>query len=215
MPSNIECPCGHTVRVPDDMLNTRVKCPVCGELLSSTSATYSVDPVDESETSGSIADDGADSAQYETPFEQEKPETPQPSAGQGPFRLNGAGAFLFLGLPMPAGFTDSSLILLPERVRLKSSGLLTNRRADLRLSEISSVETRRCPAWYLLLLGLLTVAQGIGLIFLIAFVFVRHSYLILKCSQMTIAIRFSGDDSDACAVGDAILQAASLKPSTR
>lgn len=212
MPSNIECPCGHTVRVPDDMLNTRVKCPVCGELLSSASATYSVDAPEAPEPN---ADNGADSAQNETPLEHEKLDASPSSAGRGPSRLNGSGAFLFLGLPMPAGSTESSLILLPERVRLKSSGLLTTRRADLRLSEISSVETRRCPAWYLLLLGLLTLAQGIGLVFLIAFVFVRHSYLILKGSHMTVAIRFRGNDSDACAVADAILQAANLKPSSR
>ena len=111
---------------------------------------------------------------------------------------------------MPAGFTQSSLILLPERVRLKSSGLLSTRRADLRLSKITSAETRRCPAWYLLLIGILLLpANGAGLVFLIAFLFVRHSFLILRCDTAAIAIRFKGDDSDACAVSDAIQQAAS------
>lgn len=101
------------------------------------------------------------------------------------------------------------MTLLPERVRIKSSGLLGTRRLDLRLPEITSAETRRCPPWYLLLPGfLLLSANGIGLIFLFAFFLVRHSYLILKCGTATVAIRFKGDDTDACAIGDAILQAA-------
>ena len=38
MPANIVCPCGHTVKVPDEQVKTRIKCPVCGELLSTHSA---------------------------------------------------------------------------------------------------------------------------------------------------------------------------------
>ena len=113
------------------------------------------------------------------------------------------------GLPIPSFFTKTSVTLLPERVHIKAAGLFSSRRLDLRLSEVTSVETRQCPDWSLFLLGVLLLpANGAGLILLIAFLFIRHSYLILKCGTATAAIRFNDDDIDACAIGDAILQAA-------
>ena len=216
MPANIECPCGHTVRVPDGMLKTRIKCPVCGELLSAAAAQREsafLDDVflDDVEQPASSATGTLSAAENDSSIDDKKPtDQSQPQmTGRRSSNFNGMGAFFFLGLPMPAFCTESSLTLLPERVRLKSSGPLSTRRADLRLSEITSAETRRCPAWYLLLVGILLLpANGTGLILLIAFLFVRHSFLILKCGNATAAVRFKGDDTDACALGDAVLQAA-------
>ncbi|MDA1159988.1 MAG: hypothetical protein O2983_10285 [Planctomycetota bacterium] len=97
--------------------------------------------------------------------------------------------------------------LLLEQVRVQTIGPSGSRRLDLRLSEVTSVEIRRCPGWYLLLLVVLLLpANGVGLVFLIPFLFVRHSYLILKCGTATVAIRFKGDDTGAGAIGDAILK---------
>jgi hypothetical protein len=219
MPANIECPCGHTVQVPDEMVNTRIKCPVCGELLSAESAQpgdqQSSDPIpSQVEPSRSTADPQATSksARREPSGPKTttsgKTQSTSTAASRTVSSFHANGGFLFAGLPTPSFFTDSSVNLLPERVRIKTTGPFGSRRLDLRLSEVTSAETRRCPAWYLLVPGLLTLAQGIGLIFLIAFLFVRNSYLILRCGTATVAIRFKGDDSDACAIGDAILKAA-------
>ncbi|MGZ0165008.1 MAG: hypothetical protein ACKVII_13885 [Planctomycetales bacterium] len=218
MPANIECPCGHTVQVPDEMLKTRIKCPVCGELLAAESARPEVQQssdavlLPDEPLRGSDSSPAAPrSARRETSgakAKTSKPERTTPTAASGKVSsFHAKGGFLFAGLPVPSFFTDTSVTLLPERVRIKTTGPFGSRRVDLRLSEVTSAETRRCPAWYLLVPGLLTLAQGIGLIFLIAFLFVRNSYLILRCGTATVAIRFKGDDTDASEIGDAILQA--------
>ena len=211
MPLNIDCPCGHTVRIPDEMATGRVKCPVCGELLS----VERVSPGSESASSavGSTPNSHSDTASEQSEQRSYNKRDDDgvstgPAATRNTSILHATGGFLFAGLPTPSFFTESTLTLLPERVRLKSSGLLTTRRVDLRLSEITSAETRQSPAWYLLLPGILLLAQGVGLIFLVAFLFVRHSFLILRCGPATVAVRFKGDDTDACAISDAILQAA-------
>lgn len=219
MPANIECPCGHTVQVPDEMVNTRIKCPVCGELLSADSARPEFEPSDDAEPSPvepsrnpadspvAARSTSRDSSSPKSKSSDQSPSTTDASPGNVS-SFHAKGGFLFAGLPTPSFFVDSSVTLLPERVRIKTAGPFGSRRLDLRLSEVASAETRRCPAWYLLVPGILTMAQGVGLIFLIAFLFVRHSYLIVKCGTATVAIRFKGDDTDACAIGDAILQAA-------
>lgn len=217
MPANIECPCGHTVRVPDDLTNTRIKCPVCGELLSAVAAQP--DDATSEETRQPSAEalnfepDSATASSQPTESETDTSDYPDAtSTGRSRLASNfhGKGAFLFAGLPMPSLVTEAKVALLPERVRIKSSGLSGSRHLDLRLSEVTSVETRRCPGWYFLLLAILFLpANGVGLIFLLPFLFVRHSYLIVRCGNTSVAIRFSGDDTDARSVGDAILQAAS------
>jgi hypothetical protein len=220
MPSNIECPCGHTVQVPDEMLKTRIKCPVCGELLAAESARPEVQ---QSSDAVLLPDEplrGSDSspaeprsARRETSGVKAKTSEPKrttPTAASGKVSsFHAKGGFLFAGLPTPSFFTDSSVNLLPERVRIKAAGLFGSRRVDLRLSEVTSVETRRCLGWYLLPLGVLFLpANGSGLILILLFPFVRHSYLIVKCGTATVAVRFKGDDTDACAIGNAILNAA-------
>ncbi len=226
MPANIECPCGHTVQVPDEMVNTRIKCPVCGELLTAESARPELEPSNAPvpspvEPSQNPANSPASPRAAGRESSGAKPKTSEPNrkasttAPGNVSSFHGKGGFLFAGLPTPSFFTVSSVNLLPERVRIKSKGPFSSRRVDLRLSAFTSVETRQCPAWYLLIPGLLFLAQGVGLIFLVAFLFVRNSYLIVKCGTATVAIRFKGDDTDACAVGDAILHAAQPETARR
>lgn len=217
MPANIECPCGHTVRVPDELTNTRIKCPVCGELLSATDARPDDAPTEEfrqpSAKASTITADSTTVSPQPTESESDTSDYPDvTSTGRSRMAssFDGKGAFLFAGLPMPSLVTESTVGLLPERVRIKSKGLFGNRHLDLRLSEVTSIETRRCPGWYFLLLAILFLpANGVGLIILLPFLFVRHSYLIVRCGNSSVAIRFSGDDTDARSVGDAIIQAAS------
>jgi len=219
MPANIECPCGHTVQVPDEMLKTRIKCPVCGELLAAQSARPEFEQSSDADSASTEPSrNPVNSPATSTSTKREPSEPKTKTSEQTPSTTNAGsrkvssfhakGGFLFAGLPTPSFFVDSSVKLLPERVRIKTTGPFGSRRVDLRLSEVTSAETRRCPAWYLLVPGIVTLAQGVGLIFLIAFLFVRNSYLILKCGTATVAIRFKGDDTDACAIGDAILHAA-------
>jgi hypothetical protein len=211
MPVNIECPCGHSVRIPDEMANTRVKCPVCGELLTPPREQAAADPfespgrsvVESSKPVSAPPTPGSD------PIDQPLPVQPQAIQMRKVTHLEGSSAFLLAGLPIPSFFSRSALTLLPERVRLKSSGLFTTRRVDLRLSAITSGENRRCPGWYLLVPGILLLpTNGVGVVFLIAFLFVRHSFVILRSDTTSVAVRIKGDDSDACAVLDAVLQAA-------
>ncbi|MFT5324211.1 MAG: hypothetical protein ACI8P0_002072 [Planctomycetaceae bacterium] len=220
MPANIECPCGHIVRVPDEMVNTRIKCPVCGELLAAESARPEVEQSNDAdpepaEPSRNPANSPATSRSTKREPSEPKTKTSEqtPSTTNAVSRkvssFHAKGGFLFAGLPIPSFFVDSSVNVLPERVRIKAAGLFGSRRVDLRLSEVTSVETRRCLGWYLLPLGVLFLpANGSGLILILLFPFVRHSYLIVKCGTATVAVRFKGNDSDACAIGDAILQAA-------
>jgi hypothetical protein len=216
MPANIECPCGHTVRVPDELTNTRIKCPVCGELLSAVAVqpddsvweATEQSPVDASKEPPDATTDSPQPTKSEADA-SDYPDLTSAGRSRTASNFHGKGAFLFAGLPMPSLITESRVALLPERVRIKSKGLFGNRHLDLRLSEVTSVETRRCPGWYLLLLAILFLpANGVGLIFLLSFLFIRHSYLIIRCGNASVAIRFSGDDTDAISVGDAILSAA-------
>jgi len=222
MPANIECPCGHTVQVPDEMVQTRIKCPVCGELLSADVAQPEFEPLNDADLSPVEPSQNPAGAPVASRSEKRETSRPKPTSSDQTQSTANAGArkvssfhakggFLFAGLPTPSFFVNSSVNLLPERVRIKTAGPFGSRRIDLKLSEVSSAETRRCPAWYLLVPGILTMAQGVGLIFLIAFLFVRHSFLIVKCGTATVTIRFKGDDTDACAIGDAILQAAHVQ----
>lgn len=220
MPANIECPCGHTVQVPDEMVKTRIKCPVCGELLAAESAQAEFEQSNDADSASvdpsrnpAHAPATPKSASRETSEPKTTASTQARSTANATPRtvssFHANGGFLFAGLPVPSFFTDTSVTLLPERVRIKAAGLFGSRRVDLRLSEVTSVETRRCADWYLLPLGfLLLPANGLGLILLILFLFVRNSYLIVKCGTATVAVRFKGDDTDACAIGDAILEAA-------
>jgi hypothetical protein len=216
MPANIECPCGHNVRLPDEFTNTRIKCPVCGELLST--ATAQPDDVPRKEryqpsVEPSQATDDSSAASPEPTGtrtgnnkQRAATESSQPRTVSD---LHAKGCVLLAGLPTPSFFTRCSVMLLPDRVRIESSGLLGARRLDFRVSEITSAEIRRCPGWYLLVPGfLLLPANGVGLVFLLAFLVVRHSFLILHCGSATVAIRFKADDTDATTLGDAILQAA-------
>jgi hypothetical protein len=201
MPANIECPCGHNVRLPDEFTNTRIKCPVCGELLST--ATAQPDDVPRKEryqpsVEPSQATDDSSAASPEPTGtrtgnnkQRAATESSQPRTVSD---LHAKGCVLLAGLPTPSFFTRCSVMLLPDRVRIESSGLLGARRLDFRVSEITSAEIRRCPGWYLLVL--------------LAFLVVRHSFLILHCGSATVAIRFKADDTDATTLGDAILQAA-------
>lgn len=221
MPADIECPCGHTVRVPDELVKTRIKCPVCGELLSAESALSAVkpsaaprspplDPSQDSDTAGETTKSATreSSEPKATASAQTQPSSKDDSDGVSTFHA--LGGFLFAGLPIASFFTKASVTLLPQRVGIKTAGLFSSRRLDLKLSEVTSVETRRSPDWFLLLLGILLLpANGAGLILLIVFLFTRHSFLILRCGTATVAIRFNGDDTDACAIGNAILLAAS------
>ena len=220
MPANIECPCGHTVRVPDELVKTRIKCPVCGELLSAKDSRPEAEPssaVDSSPTDPSQDSDAVwettKSAARESSDRKAtaSTQTQQPSKADSDSvsAFHAMGGFLFAGLPIASFFTKASVTLLPQRVGIKTAGLFCTRRLDLRLSEVTSAETRRSPDWFLFLLGILLLpANGAGLILLIVFLFTRHSFLILRCGTATVAIRFNGDDTDACAIGDAILQAA-------
>jgi Na+-transporting methylmalonyl-CoA/oxaloacetate decarboxylase gamma subunit len=215
MPANIECPCGHTVRVPDDLVNTRIKCPVCGELLSVAAAQSDHEPRQEPHQPpvppSKVTEDSTAASTQSTSSEANAADSPDPTSSglsRPTSNLHGKGAFTFAGLPTPAFFTKASVALLPERVRIKSSGPFGARHLDLRLSEVTSVETRR-PGWFLLLPGILLLpANGVGVVFLILFMLLRHSYLIVRCGNTSVAIRFSGDDTDARAAGDDILQAA-------
>ncbi|NQV23077.1 MAG: hypothetical protein HQ518_01810 [Rhodopirellula sp.] len=202
-------------------MDTRVKCPVCGELLSAETAQPALEPADAaatapreptSSTPRATAGDAAGvpkaAASPDETRASSKPAQRPPTMANSS-HLHAKGGFLFVGLPMPSFFAESSVTLLPERVRLKLSGPFSTRRLDLRLSAITSAETRRTPAWYLLPIGtLLLPANGVGLIFLAAFLFVRHSFLILRAGSATFALRIDRDDTAACAVADAILQAA-------
>ena len=220
MPANIVCPCGHTVKIPDEQVKTRIRCPVCGELLSTNSALpenesagTSVLPLgrpSRTPATSAPAPKSADEKSSEpkaTTMDSDLPATRETSRPASSFHAK--GGFLFAGLPTPSFCAKSSVSLLLEQVLIQTTGPFGSRLLDLRLSEVASVEIRRCPGWYLLfLVVLLLPANGVGLVFLIPFLLIRHSYLILKCGTATVAIRFKGDDTEACAIGDAILQAA-------
>lgn len=221
MSANIVCPCGHTVKVPDEQVKTRIKCPVCGELLSThstqpenESAGTSVPPLGHSPMTppASVklpksANENSSEPTTNT-MASDVPSTHEPSRPAS--SSHAKGGFLFAGLPTPSFFAKSSVSLLLEQVCIQTTGPFGSRCLDLTLAEVTSFEIRRCPGWYLLLLGVLLLpANGVGLVFLIPFLFVRHSYLILKCGTATVAIRFKGGDTGAGAIGDAILKAAS------
>jgi hypothetical protein len=229
MSVTIECPCGHAVRVPDGMDHGRIKCTVCGELLSASDAQQDTPDSPAAEVAEVADQDEAAHTEASPPApitDRTRPNVPAPvkSRRRAPTeaapeprphisnvtQFQGLTGFRFAGLLWPSFFGEASLTLLPGRVRLKSKRLFDNRRADLLLSGITAGETRRVFSLSLFILGVLLLsANGVGLILLLAFVFVRHSFVVLTCGTTSAVVRFKGDDSDACAIVDAILQTAS------
>lgn len=109
MSSNIECPCGHTVRVPDELVNTRVKCTVCGELLS-TAAARPVEespweaeqvPVESPNPNENSSATSPPSTESESVYEKQKPSTAS-SRPWNASNFHAKGGFLFAGLPTPS-----------------------------------------------------------------------------------------------------------------
>jgi hypothetical protein len=108
MPANVECPCGHTVRVHDELLNTRVKCPVCGELLSTAAARPDDDPaqkfehtpVESSQGVSGSTDTSAQSTEAES-GEANYPDLTSSGKARSVSSLHAKGGFLFAGLPTP------------------------------------------------------------------------------------------------------------------
>lgn len=204
MPLQIPCPCGKTLKVPDNLAGKKVKCPSCAEILdvpaSPPPPTFDPDVV---------FDEIASSPRPPKPTTA--PETPA-DPGAVMSVIGGTAILLPGGFVLPSPFRKEASQVSLERGRLieRSRRLTGTRHAELLVKRIDSIEISSRGNTAFLVLGLLMVgAYGFGALFLLLYAFMKSPYLIVRSGSNAIVVKANGDLVSYTALMESVLQQAS------
>jgi len=169
------CVCGKQMRFKGEHAGKRTKCPEC-------EATIVV-PLSE-------ADDAED---YDADNRDATTMSRDPSSI---LRVTGRRAVAsFGGQIVPSMFGTTTLELEGTRLIETTRGILSQRHAELLLTEVDSAEVRIQPNPALLGAGLaLLPFYGLGLLVLPFYFFVKYRFLIIHSGNNTTVVAFSGDE---------------------
>lgn len=189
MPVDVQCPCGKTLKVREELAGRRVKCPVCAEILT--------------------VPDGNDDGYFdETADDDDRPEPQAPQRSKstsGRMSISGKPANANLGTVVPASFGKTTLTLEDDRLIEDTRRPLATRHSEMRLIQVESVEIRSSPNPTLLVLGLLTIPIIIGIAVLIAWFFVRVRFLAVHSGSDVMVVCIKGPDTQFHDFMDAVL----------
>ena len=252
MPIEFGCPCGKTLRVRDDLVGERVKCPVCGEIRNVPLDSMSV-----------FVDDAEEEEEEEAPVPEPKRsllsrakrkkkndtnrEEPQPtqssqheeqsvastrgSSATSAASTSGAAKSKNAAVETSGSETSSSepsisgrpvdvvfRLLVPSMfgrtvLRISGSRLIEEtqragafRHSEFRLDQVTGAEIQVTRNRALLISGLMTLPFGIGLIPLVAYLFVRYRLLFVYISSSNvIAVSIHALEEEAYAFVDTLL----------
>jgi len=206
MPIEVQCPCGKTLNVGDDLAGRRVKCPVCGEILSVP---------DNRDVADSGHEEEYDAVDDAPPVPRRTRERSRQHSGRVP-SVSGKPATGLLGLVVPGTFGSTTLSLEDSRVIEETRKPLIRRHTELRLARVESVaiSTSRDPR--LFVLGLATVpAYGIGIVVLLVWIIRRFRWLSICSDSTSLVVRIQGPDDPYEDFMDAVLDASDAADSGR
>jgi len=211
MPIRVDCPCGRQLRLKDDLLGMRIKCPDCGDALDvpdsiDADATLYPEEVSQAELEAS---------ELESDFEEEPQHKQQPrkkkqrrSKSTAEHSVRGKPSFRCLGLNLP-GVVGSALCSIEEdRLVVQSNGWLSQRDCEVFLEEIHSVEVSTGRHPLLLILTLLTLAIYVWILFLVLYLVLRFRTLSVHAGGTTLSMVISKGDERATDFVDQIMASA-------
>lgn len=197
MPIEVQCPCGKILNAPDEYAGRRIKCQVCGELLTVPQEAGPDEVVEVASTAAAQTDESFGGSAHTV------------SRGQREMTVSGRPAITRYGITFPALFGSTRISLESDRVVEETRGPLSRRHAELRLSYVDSVEISTVRFPLLFVLGLATLAaQGLGLVFLAIWVFVRTRCLTVRTASGIVAVRMKASDDRYYEFKDAVMSAA-------
>ena len=207
MSPDIECPCSRTVRFHDDLRNTRIKCSNCRALLPAVADRPDGGPSEETERPNSqrfnswSGLDSSLSAGDNRRIGGVSRSSPiiQRTVSRS-FQPSREGSIYSRGLPNASLLSQSKCHSRAGSDPHQIDSAFRN--SAYRPSTFCSNVGETCrPGWFNLQPGIVLLSEnGIGLLFLFLFMVLRHSYPIVQCGNFSVAIGFSGDDSDARSV---------------
>ncbi|GEM_PF-1416023 len=206
MPIEIQCPCGKTLNVGDDLAGRRVKCPVCGEILAVP---------DDGDAADSNHAEQYDAVDDSSPVPRRTREHGRQHGGREQ-SVSGKPAGRFIGLIVPGTFGSTTLSLEDSRVIEETRTPLTRRHIELRLARVESVaiSTSRDPRLFVLGLATLPV-YGIGIVVLLVWVIRRFRCLAIRSGSTSLVVRILGPDDPYEDFMDALLAASDAAESGR
>lgn len=198
MPLQIPCPCGKTLKVPENLAGKKVKCPACAEILEVPAS-----PPPPQWDPDVVFDEIASSPKPPKPANAASPSitTPVPEVpSEEAFVTSdvtsvsgGTVVAIWNNGFVPSPFATGTLSLTPERVIETSQRLIGRRRVELLLPRVESAALVSHGHAGLLLAGFLLLwLYGFGLIFLLAYMLWRPTYLVIRGSNTTLAIMVRG-----------------------
>ena len=194
MTIEVQCPCGKTLNVRDDLAGRRVKCPVCAEILT----------VPSNGDAGAFFDEEDDEGRDDAPPQSRL----TPRRGGREMSVSGKPANANLGAIVPASFGRTTLSLESDRVVEETRKPLVTRHTELRLKKVDSVEISTAPNPTLLVLGIVTIPVfGIGLLVLLVWIFVRVRFLAIRSGSNALVVCMQGPDDRYHDFMDAVLAA--------
>ena len=199
MPIEVQCPCGKSLNAPDDYAGKRIKCPVCGELLT-VPADESPEEVVEVPAAQVLEKEGGPSSLGAVLRDGSRTAS---------ISVTGRPAVARLGMLFPAVVGTTRLWLESDRIVEETRGPLSRRHTEVRIADVESVQitTSRFPL--LFLIGVLTLAlQGFGLLVLILWLLVRVRCLAVRSSGTAVVIRMKGPDDAYSAFKEAVMASA-------
>ncbi len=199
MPLQIPCPCGKTLKVPDNLAGKKVKCPACEEIIDVPASPPP--PVFDPDV---VFDEIASS-----------PRPPKPAAPTETVAATnvtgGTAIMLPGGFVLPSPFRKDASLLTLDRGRLmeRSRRLIGTRQAELVVKHIDSVEISSRGNAAFLIVGVLALGlYGIGLLFLLLYAVWKSQYLIVRSGSNAIAIRVTFGSPAYEALMESLLQQA-------
>jgi hypothetical protein len=173
------CVCGKQMRFKGEHAGKKTKCPDCEAMIVVPS--HEDDDVEDYDDN-----DGHDAADR----------TALSRRGSSTDAVTGRRAVAsFGGQIVPSMFGTTTLELNGSRLIETTRGVLSNRYAELLLTEVDSAELRIQPNPALLAAGLALIpAMGLGLVVLPFYFFVKYKFLIIHSGSNTTVVAITGKE---------------------
>lgn len=205
MPLQIPCPCGKTLKVPDNLAGKKVKCPSCAEILE-VPASPPLPEIDPDVVFDEIA------SSPRPPKPQSSTEL-EPTTSVAPLSVVGGTVILLPGgftLPSPFRSQSATITLENRRVVERSQRLIGTRHVELLVSRIDSAEIcSRGNSAFLIAGFLLLGLYGLGLLLLLIYGLIRSKYLVIRSAGNAVALKVTGDQTSYDEFLNAVLKSAS------
>lgn len=205
MPLQIPCPCGKTLKVPDNLAGKKVKCPSCAEIVEVPASPPP--PVFDPDV---VFDEISSSPRPPKPASQTEIEFPPATPAGLPLAVSGGTTIVLPGgFVLPSPLRIGTLTLSATRLTESSRRLIGSRHVELLVKRIDSAEIcSRGNTAFLIAGFVLLGVYGLGLLFLLLYAVMRSKYLVVRCGANVVALKVQGDQQPYQQFLEATLQQA-------